>query len=250
MVMSMPSEELQLLIAGYVLGDLSAEEAAAFEQVLAQNPAIATDVAQMQAALEQAYAPAEVVPPAHLRSKILDQVQTASSAPVRSITAKPRRLRLRSALEIAAAALIVALGFNNYRLWQALQASQTTASQYAALTYVLRATADNNQASARVVVDPNNLEAAIAVENLPPLPPGKVYALWTVVQPNAPVTTDEKKAILTEVFQVDEQGNFSQTISVPKVYRSSDIVTKVAVTIEDANAPQQHTGTPILITGL
>jgi hypothetical protein len=85
---------------------------------------------------------------------------------------------------------------------------------------------------------------------LPPLPPGRVYVLWTVLTQNAPFTTDEKEAILTETFQVDERGNFSQTITVPKAYRSKELVTKVAVTMEDANAPQRHAGSPIIITGL
>jgi anti-sigma-K factor RskA len=251
MAMSMPSEELQLLIAGYVLGDLSLEEAAEFEQLLKQNPAIAAEVAQMQTALETSYAPSEVTPPPYLRSAILEKAQIANSAMSVLPASRPRRLLAwRSGLEVVAAAVIVALGINNYRLWHALQTSQAETQRYAALTYVLDATKSNSQASATVVVDPNTLEATIAVKNLPPLPPGKVYALWTVVKPDAPFTTDDKKAILTEVFQVDDRGSFSQTIAVSKAYRSKELVTKVAVTIEDGNAPQKHTGAPILITGL
>ncbi|MBF2028600.1 MAG: anti-sigma factor [Oscillatoriales cyanobacterium C42_A2020_001] len=248
MAMSMPSEELQLLVAGYVLGDLDPEEAAEFEQLLAQNPAIAEEINQMQAALEAAYTPPPVAPSAHLRSQILEAATAASSAP---LSIAPRKLlSWRSALEVAAAALIIALGINNYRLQQTLQTAQRNPQPSAGLTYVLNATDANSQASAKVVVDPKSLEATIAVQNLPPLPPGKVYALWTVVSPAAPYTTDDKKAILTEVFEVDERGNFSQTIAVPKVYRSKNLVAKVAVTIEDANAPQKHIGSPIMITEL
>jgi hypothetical protein len=71
-----------------------------------------------------------------------------------------------------------------------------------------------------------------------------------VLEPDVPFTTDSKQAILTEVFQVDSEGTVSKTISVPQVYRSSDVVAKVAVTIEDANSPQAHIGTPIMITKL
>ena len=46
------SEHLQLLIAGYVLGDLDLNEATEFEQILTADPAIAAEVAQMQQALE------------------------------------------------------------------------------------------------------------------------------------------------------------------------------------------------------
>jgi anti-sigma-K factor RskA len=249
MATSMPSEELQLLVAGYVLGDLSPEEAAEFERLLAEDPAIAEEVARMQNALEMTYTPPEVTPPAHLRSAILNQVIPATPEPPAAFTPRTRRLPWRGIMEIAAAAVIVTLGINNYRLGQELKSAQVETQKYAVLTYALAATKTESNASAVVVVDPNNLEARLEVKNLPPLPPGKVYALWTVLEPDAPFTKDEKKAILTEVFQVDDRGNVSQTIVVPKVFRTKELVSKVAVTIEDADAPQKHVGSPIMITG-
>jgi anti-sigma-K factor RskA len=250
----MLSEELQLLVAGYVLGDLDPEEAAEFEQFLRENPAIAAEVAQMQAALETTFAVPEVSPPAHLRASILSQAETTPEETNRStsapVTLRRPRILWRRVMDVAAAGLILALGINNYRLWQTLQTTQATLQQYPLLTYRLNAIQAGSDASAQVVVNPNRLEATLAVENLPPLPPGKVYALWTVLEPNVPFTTDSKQAILTEVFQVDREGTVSKTISVPQVYRSSGVVTKVAVTIEDATSPQAHTGTPIMITKL
>lgn len=246
-----PSEELQELIAGYVLGELAPEEAAKFEQCLAQDAAIAEAVTQMQHALELVYAPPEASPPPHLRAAILAHAQAANlNQQIPSIGRSTRRLPLRSLAEVAAAGLIMVLGIHNYRLQNELQTSQAEAQQYKALTYVLTATQTNSQASATVVVNPNNLKATVTFENLPPLPPGKVYALWTVVKPNAPFTTDPKRAILTEVFQVQNRDTFSQTIAVPKAYQSQDLVTKVAITIEDADAPQKHVGSPVLITDL
>lgn len=250
--MSMPSEELQLLIAGYVLGDLSPEEAAQFEQLLAQEPAIAAEITQMQQALEVIYAPTEVTPPPSLRSRILEQAETEMSQPS-SVSDRPRSrktISLRSWLEIVAAALILALGLNNFRLSQALQTSQAETQKYAALTYQLQATQTTSDASAKVVVDPNTLTGTIKVQNLPPLPPGKVYALWTVLDSAAPFTTDEKGAILTQAFQVDDRGASVQEIVVPPAFRSKEFVAKVAVTIEDASAPQKHLGKPIMITQL
>ncbi|MGI0489948.1 anti-sigma factor [Pantanalinema rosaneae CENA516] len=242
--MAMPSDELQLLMAGYVLGDLSPEEAAAFEQLLATDPTIAAEVAQLQTALETAYASPEVMPPEHLRSTILTQAEADHAGNIqRSPTRRP--LPWRGWLEVVAAGLIVALGINNYRLQQALTRQATVPGT--TLIYVLESTQTNSAAAAKVVVDPDELEATISAQNLPSLPPGKVYALWTVVQPDAPFTTDPKQAILTEVFQVDDRGGFTQTIVVPKAYRFKGLVTKVAVTIEDANAPQKHTGDPIMI---
>lgn len=248
----MPAEELQLLIAGYVLGDLSPEEAAAFEQLLAQDPAIAAEVTHMQKALETAYAPVEVAPPPELRSRILAiaQAETQQPEPLRPQHPSRQVISLRSLLEIAAAVAIVALGTNNYRLSQALQLSQAETQKYAALTYQLQATQSNSAASAHVVVDPHTLKGTITVQNLPPLPPGKVYVLWTVLAPTAPFTTDTKDAILTQTFEVDDRGFLAQEIVVPPAFRTRELVTKVAVTMEDANAPQKHVGKPIMVATL
>jgi len=250
--MSISEEELQLLIAGYVLGDLSSEEAVQFEQLLAQDPTIAIEVSQMQAVLETTYAPTEVTPPADLRSRILTAAETQTDQPA-IVTPLPklrRRISLRSILEIAAAAVIVALGINNYRLSAALQSSQAETQKYAALSYQLQATQTSSSASAKVVVDPNTLQGKIIVNNLPPLAPGKVYVLWTVLEPSAPFTTDAKDAILTQTFQVNDRGSLTQDITVPVAFRSKELVTKVAVTIEDAAAPQKHVGKPIMVATL
>lgn len=152
-------------------------------------------------------------------------------------------------MDLAAAVLIVGLGTSNYYLWRTLQAAQTEVLS-APLTYSLRAKNAGNTASATVAVNPNTLKAVLTVKNLPALPPGKVYVLWTVLERNAPFTTDSKNAILTEVFEVDLDGSVSQTIILPKAYRSKELVSAVAVTVEDAVSPQRHEGTPILKTNL
>jgi hypothetical protein len=223
---SMNSERLQLLIAGYVLGNLDADEAAEFEQIVINDPAIAEEVSQMQSALEESFGVSDIPPPADLRSAILsaDQPSERSAIPISSATSKNqsrRSLPWNRIIHVAAAVTIVALGISNYRLWRTLQAS--------------------------VAVAPDRLKAVLTVQNLPPLPPGKVYVLWTVVRKDAPVTRDAKSAILTEVFNVDAQGNISQVIGVPEVFRSANLVSNMAVTIEEAIAPEQHQGKPVLI---
>lgn len=247
------SEHIQLLVAGYVLADLDPDQAAEFEQLLI-DPAIAEELARVQKALEMSYAPPEVTPPAHLRSAILDAVDKSNGSS-RTVPIGRNRFAWGSGLGVAAAVLITALGINNYRLWQdlqtmqsKLQAMQAKTQRVATLNYSLQGEAVNT-ASATVVVNPNNLEALLTVKNLPPLPPGKVYVLWTALEQNAPFTTDQKGAILTEVFNVNAQGNVSQTIAVPKAHRSRALVSKLAITVENAVAPQKHQGSPILTTG-
>ncbi len=239
----MPSEQLELLIAGYVLGDLSVEEVKEFEQLLANNSAIAQEVAQMQQALEMSYAPPEVRPPSHLRSQVMAAHRANSQ-----ISKRPPVFSIRT-LGAIAAMLIVALGISNYRLWRSLQVIQAQIQPSELLTYSLQAK-NASLSSATVAVNPHQLEAKLNVENLPPLPTGKVYVLWTVLKQDAPFTTDKKNAILTEVFKVDAKGNVSKQITVPAAYRTKDIIAAIAVTMEDATTPQKHAGAPILIAKL
>lgn len=252
MAWSMPSEDLQLMVAGYVLGDLDPDEATEFEQLLDSNPAIAQEVAQMQKALELSYTPIEVEPPAHLRLAIMNAGATKTrpwhTSPASSQKSGRNSSSWGRAMGAVAAVLIVALAVNNYQLRQTLQATQI--EQFDTLTYSLEGTETAEAASATVVVNPNTLEAELSATNLPPLPSGKVYVLWTVVEQGAPFTTDAKSAILTEVLDADAEGNIIQTMTVPEVYRSRELVSRVAVTVEDAVAPQNHEGKPVMITSL
>lgn len=54
----------------------------------------------------------------------------------------------------------------------------------------------------------------------------------------------------TEVFRVDSNGNAFETFTVPKVYRTKNLVSAVTVTVEDAVSPQKHEGVPILMVRL
>ena len=66
------------------------------------------------------------------------------------------------------------------------------------------------------------------------------------MQPNVPVTTDEKGAILTAVFTVDADGAQTQEIDLPRVFESVEDVKAIAVSVESADAPQKHQSSPIL----
>lgn len=244
-----PPEQLEELMAGYALDNLSPEETQRLEQLLAENPQLATEVNRLEEVLALLpYALPEVEPPLHLRSTLLQAavVQTNHRHPLRQLSLLPWSKIAGS----IAALLALVLGLDNYRLRQTLQATQAVKGQFETLTYSLEKTKAAEATSAQVVVNPNNLEAKLTIKNLPPLPPGKVYVLWTVLEQDAPYTTDSKGAILTEAFVVDAQGNVSQTFTVPRVYRSRELVSKIAVTVEDAASPQKHKGSPILLTDL
>ena len=248
---SLPSECEQLLISGYVLGNLSSAEATLFESILQENPEIARQVEELQQTLEVAYFPPEVTPPPSLKAKLLATTASSNSSPVTSetphfLTQWSQKLSLVKVFGAISAALIVGLGITNYWFWQTLQRASIETPASPKLIYSLEGV--DSEAKARLVVNPNQLDATLTVSNLSPLPEGKVYALWTVVGKEAPFTTDSKGAILTDVFQVNNQGEVSKNITVPRVHRNNQQIQKIAITIENESAPQAHTGSILMST--
>lgn len=169
-------------------------------------------------------------------------------------------------LGAAAATLAIALGIQNYRLHQsiqALRAEQNTAElitrsgpdgakSEATLAFVLDATenapaAEDQTGEVTIAIDPAQLEATLEAQGLQPLSADRVYALWVVVREGAFVTTDAKSAVLMSTFDVDENGEQTQAIVVPGVFQDVADVEAIAVTVESAAAPQQHQSSPIFI---
>ena len=257
---TLPPECEQLLISGYVLGNLSPAEALLFEEMLSENPALTEQVVAMQQALDLAYAPAEVAPPAGLRDRILTAANTqktevvaevpASNIPVddAEVTTTSQPKLWGKILAAIALVVIAVLSIINYRFWQTINADRID-SETEGETYVLTGEDLPGTASVELVTDDDDLTATLVADDLPPLPPDKVYALWTVVGKDVPYTTDAKGAILTAVFQVDEAGDFVREIAVPQPHLEPKTIKKIAVTVEDVSAPQAHTGSILLSTG-
>ncbi|MEL6161649.1 MAG: anti-sigma factor [Cyanobacteria bacterium J06627_32] len=249
MTASKPTEEQQLLIAGYVLGHLDADEAAAFSQQIAAHPMLQQEVQRLQNSLETGFAPTDIPPPPHLRTELLSRARAQTrieSRPValQATTSLPTWVKGLGAI---AALMIAGLSLSNFFLWRSAQRLRLALAWQPTLQIALEPTQTNLQASATISVDPNRLQATLAVENLPPLPADKVYVLWTVLEADAVYTTDDKNAILTEVFTVNDQAQMPEQILVPRAFRDAGIVKAVAITVEDAEAPQRHESAPILI---
>ncbi|NJN62536.1 MAG: hypothetical protein HC795_14370 [Coleofasciculaceae cyanobacterium RL_1_1] len=278
-----PTEELERLAAGYVLNDLSDEEAERW-QALQTAPAAIEAQQEMQASLAQVYDPEAIAPAPRLRDAILDAAWRQGlvtdrlvtdafvtddcvtddcvsdrplAASVVPLAPRQRRLPVKAFGAIAAVA-IAALTTSNVLLWQALQ-QQTLRSGDAASLVLSLQPADASDRSptefADAVVtfraDPDRLRATLDLRDLPPLEPGKVYVLWTVLAPDAPFTKDAKSAILTQVFAIGSASDPDRlAFPLPPVFQQPDAVRAIAVTIEDADAPQDHNAAPILIQQL
>lgn len=256
-----PSDRILFLVSGYVLGTLEASESEEFAQLVSEDSTILQEVDQLQKALEKAYNVVEKDPPPQLRERVLaaaslvaeksPALPTPEVLPVRSPSVMSSAMR---SLWIAAAMAIAALGFSNYVLWRQIR-QQVAASPAPSLelptlnpvTYTLKSTTAAQAATVKVTVYPETLTAALDTSGLPQLPPGQVYALWTVLKPQAPFTTDDQGAVLTTTFEVNPQGNVAKAIAIPSAFQQPHIVAALGVTVEPASAPQSHTGKPILL---
>ena len=287
--------EQQMLLAGYILGDLSSEEALSFDQLIrADRQFVEAELAQLQQSLETVYGE-EIAPPDSLKSRTLlavtqsdtrfnTQVNAQANArpgsafssrlsprqTEREIAAVDRRFSFPrwtalGGLGLATAGLIVAMGFQNYGLRRSLQAVQSAPAEQpatASLTFALAPVegvpkstqagepTGNIAGEIKVVVDPVKLTGLVETKDLPPLKADKVYALWAVVTEDAPVTKDSQNAILTAVLPVTAAGSQTQQIAVPSVFRDRALIKAVAITVEDAAAPQQHQASPLFIQKL
>ena len=213
-------EDREQLLAGYVLGDLTLEEVVRVNQHLASHPELAEEVSRLQATL--ALLPLslpETSPPQRLRSQIL---QAASASAQNGAAKQSNRIRNQSKIWLGlagsvAAALVLSLGWSNYRLHrqlaiaqaellrsrteiatlrdstlqQELVAAQADLSRYQQLVTLLRqpnnrlltlkGMTPTSQSSGSLVIAPNRQAAVLTLQNLAPLPKGKLYRLWAFV---------------------------------------------------------------------
>jgi len=96
-------------------------------------------------------------------------------------------------------------------------------------------------ASGSMVMTPGDPQVVLILQNLPPLPEGQAYQLWSVIN-------DQK--IPWEQFRVNEQGTAFTKLSLPSSYPSSYIITRLVVTIEVSPTPPIPTGPMVMISDL
>ncbi|MGB3137453.1 MAG: anti-sigma factor [Nodosilinea sp.] len=182
-------ENWRSLLAGYVLDDLTHDEAALIEQWFAQYPEVVSELELLQNSWESlSVSLPPLTPPAEVSDRVMAAVQNLALAPSdpSSVPASPRRAlsRLGLALGWVATALALVLALQeNQRLRLALRQNEAVVasfSQPASQLYTLAGTDAEPQASGRLVVDPADQTALIVTTDLPPLNPGEIYRLWAL----------------------------------------------------------------------
>ena len=250
-------ERSEELMAGYVLGNLSSEEAEELRRVLKENPELATEVVSLQEVLEVIpYALPDIEPPPHLYSAILEAASAASVAvPNPHVSEVPNSLAQEKGkhspllwsrvLGSIAALLALAFGLDNYRIRQeitTLEAQVVRQKDVIAMLQQpntrlvsLKGMADASAASGSIVITPGEPKAVLILRNLPVLPKGQFYQLWSV---------NNNEKIAWEQFNTNERGTVFVKLSLPV----NAEVTPLVITVEASPLLKNPTG-PMVMTG-
>ena len=146
-------DELQALAAGYVLGDLSSEEMAYFQQLLETQPELVQTVAALQETLSMLpYGLPPQRPASEVRSRLLNSAAQNKPTPP-AVVKPPFKLSRRSPwlMRIAASAAVVLGGSS---LWLGHRVVTLQAQLAAAEHFVELALVDGSNAEPAITVSP------------------------------------------------------------------------------------------------
>ena len=268
MTRSIPPENWQELLAGYALGDLSPEEAEIVQQLFTEDPAMLAEADRLQEVFNSiAYSVPEQEPPTRLKSSLLNAAQATPQTlePVegdrlktthedatdlgnlRRFAPPGSRRRLKSnpwfSLGAIAAAALVALGVDNYRLRQDAQENKSVIAalqQRGTLTYALEGTTAANSASGSLVIAKGE-QVVIVAKDLPVLPKGEVYRLWAVPAAG-------KNPTFCGEFKAGSAGSFTAHWVAPpelwQVWKSPTV--QMLITSEKASDPPVPKGSLVM----
>lgn len=223
--------ELHTLSGAYALDALSPEEAAAFRTHLDACAACRDEVRELRAAAAQLGASEALVPPAHLRARVLEAADRMPQLPpkVTSIDAGRRRDWRPRLLAAAAAVVLVAgavIGIGQLQddgprlaagVVQVFDAPDAHSAEV-----------DTSHGPVRVATSQSEGEMAVDTSDLKPLDEDHAYQVWTVVDGEPiPVVVLEQPAAGAHMA-MPEPG------------------TEVAITVEPAGGSKLPTTEPIV----
>lgn len=232
----------------YVLGEMDAAEARAFEARLGADAALAAEVRRLRGVLGLLPLATATPPPPGLRDRILAAAERRSrrAAPATPVAAKPAPRRPAPRLvwsrfaAAAAAALALAFGLDAARTRRelSLQRELTSALQEPNVvrTFRLAGTGRADDAYGTVALDLDAKRGAVVLKGLPPLPAGRVYRLWAQV---------DDRAVPCGDFGVRPDGGVTAQFVVP-VETYTAPLGSLFVTVEPDPPPPAPTGERVL----
>jgi hypothetical protein len=268
----LPPEQLEDLLAGYVLGNLTPEEAQILHQQLADYPDLNAELQKLQDVLGvMPYALPEAVPSESVRTTLVQTAVTPGSKrtfqPVLFPTSRPSGQR-RSwsprqwGIPLTAAALIAgAIGLDNLRLRHQVATLQAVTDSHEQVVkglkaelqhkqdviamlerpntqlVALRGMDDMNKAYGCVVVTAGDPSAVLMLKNLPALDSGKTYQIWSIV---------EGKKVAGTAFNTDPSGKAYTKLTLP----IETAVNGFVITLEATPQPKAPTGPMVMASTL
>ncbi len=271
MTAPLPPEYLEELLAGYVLGNLSSEEAEDLQRILLDRPELVAEVQVLQEVLAVLpYALPVMEPSLQLRQNILDALTINNSldhslensldhdlhqsinhqSNLRKNINRPswrRSVPWRKVIGGLAALVAVAIVVDSYRLRQQVFAMQrqiigqrdliAMLQQPNTRLVSLKGMDQAVTASGNIVMTPGESQAVLILQNLTPLPDGQAYQLWSIVN---------NQKIPWEQFRVDQKGTVFVKLSLPE----NQAVTRLAITVELSPPPLEPTGPMVMTSDL
>ena len=241
-------QDLEELIAGYVLGNLDPQEVQEIEQLLAENPDLIAEVNGLQETLALLpYGLPEVFPPTHLRAAILSST-TFDPSPEIKAKIKTNSIPLAWTLILVGVPTLLAIFFGgeSYRLRQDLVTAQSQIMQQKDAIAMLQQSSTSlvalkgmdmaSAASGNMVMTPGESQAVLVLRNLPTLPEGKVYYLWAVAG-------DKKFPCGT--FKAGSHGNVVSKFAIP----NSENIEALIVTVEASPSATEPAGPMVMTSG-
>ncbi len=229
------SDEIEELLTGYVLNQLSPQERARAEVLVQQNPEVQQALEHLEAVMGlMAHGAPPIKAPTTLRSQILTSAQQASVPPqILRVHPPKKRLWRRGAIAASLAmGLGLVLGLDNIRLRTQVVRLESdvkvlTASEHQIFT--LQGTKISPAASGSVVLDLEHARAAITLQYLPLPPQGSQYNLWALTS---------NKPISCGVFHPDLMGRVAVNIAIP-IHEYTGRATRLFVTQESSDHVQR-----------
>lgn len=238
----MNREGFEELKESYALGNLSEAERREFERYLAENPSEQAEVDELSSiASLLALAPPEQEPPARLRKRLMNQVRaeaaesgsqgaaTSASGDYRESWAR-RLFGIRGVVTAAAAAAILGLAVWNVSLQSEVRDLRDTQMN----AYELQGSGEAQTVEGKVVKI-GEQGAMLVATDLPQLPEGKTYEMWSI---------DEGQPESCGTFEAGE-GPTIETMGQPMTEAE-----QFAITVEPEGGSEQPTTEPIIVADL
>ena len=233
----MSHERFQDLKESYALGALSAEERREVEEYLEENPSEQTEIEELASVASLlALAPEEQEPPERLRKSLLKQVRSETdSVPAAgsSRTASGWMSRLFGLRAAAAGVAVMALAA--LLVWNVtLQSEVRELRDFQMTAYELQGSAEASGVQGQVV-NLDGEQAMLVASDLPSLPEGQTYEMWTI---------DEGGPESCGLFAASEGP------SIEAIDRSLQGADTFAITVEPEGGSPQPTSDPVVTADL